>query len=233
MNALEALLKGLGFGREATHSWRRPPLDPRAQSAPPQPTLSNQMMGTASPPPPAQSLAQGLTGSSQMDNFRFEMGKKDYQFVRPQLKKLFGAKGKDSPLNEYVDLFIEAGERYGVDPRVLVSIANNESSLGKRYPKESFNPFGYLVDVPATAPGTTGVPKEQAIWQGLRNAGFTSLPHAIDRLTGRFQRQPTENYQKFYQDPSFSNLQMAYNANPAERGGQLANFEDLLQYYQQ
>ena len=98
--------------------------------------------------------------------------------------------------------------------------------------EESYNPFGYVVNPPKVAKDATGAQKEKAIWQGLINAGFTSMPHSIDRLTGRFQRQPFEGYKTFYKDPTFSNLQYAYNANPKERKEQLENFADVEQYFQ-
>jgi hypothetical protein len=150
--------------------------------------------------------------------FKYLMGQNNYSSLRPQVQKVL----KGTPLEMYGEEFISRGNQYGVDPRVLITIANNESSMGRRYPVESYNPFGYIVDPPDYG-DTTGLEKEGRIWQGLKNAGFTSMPHAIDRLTGRFQRQPTENYKKFYNEPTIENLQTAYNANPAERDTYLKN----------
>lgn len=150
-------------------------------------------------------------------DFKYQMGQQDYSKLKPQIDAIL----KGSPLEKYSNDFISAANTHGVDPRVLVTIANNESSLGRNYPTDSNNPFGYLVN-PTTGHGV------QDVYTGLRNAGFTSLPMAIDRLTGRFQRQPTEGYKTFYQDPTISNLQQAYNANPSERQRYLDNAQDLV-----
>lgn len=158
--------------------------------------------------------------------FKYLMGQHDYSAVRSQVQNVL----KGTPLEPYSEHFIRSGEQYGVDPRVLITIANNESSLGRRYPTESYNPFGYVVNPPDMT-GTTGPVKEKLIWQGLKNAGFTSLDHAIDRLTGRFQRQPTAGYQTFYNDPTIENLQAAYNANPAERDNYLKNAYALTEKF--
>lgn len=172
-----------------------------------------------------------ISSSSSPDSqFSYSMGQKDYKFTRPQIERLL--KEKQSPLLPYLDSFVTAGERYGVDPRVLVSIANNESSLGKRYPEDSYNPFGYVVKTdPTETPAPEGVDREKQIWRYLKNAGFTSMDHAIDRLTNRFQRQPTEGYKKFYTEPTFDNLQRAYNANDAERENYLKMLNELVPYF--
>lgn len=184
------------------------------------------------PPPGAPELAPtqspGVPAASPISGagFRYQMGQNNYSSIRGQVESILAG----TPLEAFTQDFIKAGERYGVDPRVLVTIANNESSLGKQYPQDSHNPFGYIVDAPDMA-GTTGLEKEGRIWQGLRNAGFTSMPHAIDALTGRFQRQPTENYKKFYSEPTIENLQAAYNANPEEREVYLKNAYALAERF--
>ena len=158
------------------------------------------------------------TPQSALDQFRFKMGQKDYSWAKPQLLKLFQAKNYP-PLTQYVDNFIQAGNQYGVDPRALVTIANNESSLGRSYPPQTFNPFGYL--------GGAGETVNQKL-----NAGFTSIPHAIDALTKRFVRPGTpQGYTIFRTNPTVSNLQQAYNANPDERDRYLTNTADLLPFF--
>lgn len=172
----------------------------------------------STPVPTVQPIQESQQPTS---GFRYQMGQHDYSNIGSQVMKAL----KGTPLESYANDFIQAGNKHGIDPRVLITIANNESSMGRKYPTDSFNPFGYLVN-PTTGHGVSDV------YTGLRNAGFTSLPHAIDALTARFERQPTENYKKFYQDPTISNLQTAYNANPAERDNYLKNGNALLQYFQ-
>lgn len=155
---------------------------------------------------------------SALGQFRYKMGLKDYSFLKPQLLKLFQARN-NPPLAQYIDNFIQSGNQHGVDPRILVTIANNESSLGKSYPTQTYNPFGYL--------GGQGSTVNEKL-----NAGFTSIPHAIEAITNRFTRPGTpQGYNTFRNDPTVANLQQAYNANPAERERYLQNTAAILPYF--
>lgn len=161
-------------------------------------------------PVQASWLDKGAAPASSTNEFKYQMGQDDYSNLKPQIEAIL----KGTPLEPYMNNFIQAGNQNGIDPRVLLTIANNESSLGKNYPTDSNNPFGYLV-------GGGGV-------QGLKNAGFTSVPMAIERLTGRFKRQPTQGYKDFYNNPTVQNLQTAYNANPAEQDTYIRNALNLI-----
>lgn len=51
-----------------------------------------------------------------------------------------------SPMAPYADLIVKSADDYGLDFRLLVSIAMCESNLGKHMPSShSFNPFGIAV----------------------------------------------------------------------------------------
>jgi len=134
-----------------------------------------------------------------VNNFRFQMGLNSYPNAKTQLIKMYQALG-NPPLSKHVDDFVKYGEQYGVDPRVMAIIGQIESSGGTNYPTNTYNPFGYL--------GGSG-----AVVNERLNAGFNSLPHAIEALTKRF----SVRYPSFRQNPSISNLQQVYNANPSER----------------
>lgn len=165
---------------------------------------------TAIPTPTPQTMTP--------ENFKFQMGLKDYSHMLPQLQNML----KGSPLEQFIPQFMQAANQYGVDPRILPLIANNESSMGRNYPTDSFNAFGYTPQNPALPNG--GTPNDR-----LHYAGFTSIPMAIDRLTNRFVRPGTpQGYANFRQDPTIANLQQAYNANPAEQGTWLTNAQALL-----
>jgi beta-N-acetylglucosaminidase len=45
-------------------------------------------------------------------------------------------------LENHIDAFFEAGKEYGVDPYLMLAIADLESVFGKRIPYGSYNPFG-------------------------------------------------------------------------------------------
>lgn len=49
----------------------------------------------------------------------------------------------NSPLSFYSEVFIQVSDRYGLDWRLLPSIAMQESSGAKRIIQESHNPFGF------------------------------------------------------------------------------------------
>lgn len=48
-----------------------------------------------------------------------------------------------APLAEFSDKFIRAADEYGLDYRLLPSIAMQESNGGKKVIEDSYNPFGY------------------------------------------------------------------------------------------
>lgn len=189
----------------------------------------------------AQSIAQPVAQAvvppvqaaqpQQPQGFRYRMGSSDYSDIAPQVQNAL----KGTPLEPYANEFIQAGNRHKVDPRVLVTVANNESSLGRNYNPDTYNPFGYVVNPPDYG-NTTGKAKSDLIQMGLKNAGFTSLPMAIDRLTQRFSTQPVNptgaGYQTFRQDPTVENLQAAYNANPKEAAGWIQNGKAITSNFQ-
>lgn len=119
------------------------------------------------------------------------------------------------PMSQFQPEIIAAARKYGIDPRVVPLIAQIESSGGKNYPQDSYNPFGYL--------GGDGNTVEDKL-----HAGFTSLPMAIDRMTNRFANK----YPALHDKPTFENLQAVYNANPAEQKQYLANMQKLLPMFQ-
>lgn len=179
-------------------------------------------IATATPSPAKGKTAtvQAKTVPANVEQFKFSFGQPPAN--AEQQLKAFYSNLNNPPLAQFIPQMVAAGQKYGVDPRILAYIGQIESSGGQNYPTESYNPFGYLVN-------GGGV-------QGLKNAGFTSIPHAIDALTHRFANQRFPGYVKFREDPTISNLQMAYNANPAERdkpGGYMDLAPQLLSYFGQ
>jgi hypothetical protein len=76
--------------------------------------------------------------------------------------------GRGAPLAEHAELFVEAGLRHDVDPRVVVAISIAESNGGKMHPEGTHNVWGW---------GGSGGPS------GLR--AWASWDEAIDTYTER------------------------------------------------
>ncbi len=49
----------------------------------------------------------------------------------------------NSPLTEYADLVVQISDKYSLDYRLLVAIAQQESNLCKKIPENSFNCWGF------------------------------------------------------------------------------------------
>lgn len=76
--------------------------------------------------------------------------------------------GRGAPLADHAELFVEAGLRHDVDPRVVVAISIAESNGGKMHPEGTHNVWGW---------GGSGGPS------GLR--AWPSWEEAIDTYTER------------------------------------------------
>ncbi|MDP2720409.1 MAG: hypothetical protein Q8O75_00415 [bacterium] len=70
--------------------------------------------------------------------------------VRPVLVDKFLAKHA-SPMTGLGKEFVAAADQYGLDWRLLPAIAFQESNLGKKIPRDSYNPFGWAIYKGATA----------------------------------------------------------------------------------
>lgn len=72
-------------------------------------------------------------------------------------------KGYKSPLEGSAQAFVDVADKYGLDFRLLPSIAMQESNGGKIMPNNSYNPFGYGI-------------------YGKTVMRFSSFEEAIDRV---------------------------------------------------
>jgi hypothetical protein len=190
-------------------------INPPKPSAAAQAQQQQRPTATASPEAFLASLSQVDPAAAK--EFSFMMGQQKYPQAQQQISRFYNKLG-NPPLSKNSGDFIAAGEKYGVDPRVMVMVGQMESSGGKNYPPNTYNPFGYL--------GGKGPTVNDKL-----DAGFTSVPHAIDRITRRFSKE-TPNYQNFKKQPTIPNLVKDYNANPAEEERYNKVLSDLLQYIQ-
>ena len=176
---------------------------------PPIQTMFNKPEPTATPTPTPTPVPKQFF---KEDKPKFAFGELPSN-AKEKLTQFYNRLG-NPPLTGNIDDFLTAAKQYGIDYRILPLIGQIESSSGKNYPTESFNPFGYL--------GGKGATAQEKLF-----SGFTSLPHTIDRMSKRFSTR----YPKFKENPTFKELQTAYNANPAEQEKYLRQLEELYPYF--
>ncbi|MFP4310953.1 MAG: hypothetical protein ACLFS9_03095 [Nitriliruptoraceae bacterium] len=80
--------------------------------------------------------------------------------------------GRGAPLAEHAELFVEAGLRHDVDPRVVVAISIAESNGGKMHPQGTHNVWGW---------GGSGGPSGLRAWDSWEQAidGYTERLGAL------------------------------------------------------
>ncbi len=93
----------------------------------------------------------------------------------------------DLPLTGYGMTFVLAGEKYGVDPLLLASIAMRESTGGKRMPARSYNAFGW------------------------GNTKFESFDHAINTVAKNLGGH-NEKTASYYKNKSLEKVLKTYNS---------------------
>jgi hypothetical protein len=82
-----------------------------------------------------------------------------------QLRELLERRG--SPMASSVEALVDAAHRHGIDPRIMVAIAGQESEFGTTNPQSlRNNPFGFL-------------------WNGDLNSPFESWEAGYERVAGR------------------------------------------------
>lgn len=93
----------------------------------------------------------------------------------------------NSPLVPYSDLFVAASDQYGLDSRLLVAIAQQESNLCKKSPQGSYNCWGWGIHSRGTL-GFTDYPTAIAsVAQGLKedyiDKGLLTPPEIMSKYT--------------------------------------------------
>jgi hypothetical protein len=84
-----------------------------------------------------------------------------------------------SPLLPYADDFFQAAEKYRLDYRLLVAIAQQESNLGKKSPPGTYNAWGWGIHQNGTLGFSSWEEGIETVAQGLRedylDKGFIDL----------------------------------------------------------
>ncbi|OGH06135.1 MAG: hypothetical protein A2W22_04515 [Candidatus Levybacteria bacterium RBG_16_35_11] len=105
---------------------------------------------------------QGVAFAAIPDDFIMESATVDKD-ARVEILSNFFAKYK-SELEPYAEDIVETSDKYGLDYRLLPSIAMQESNLCKKAPKDSFNCWGFGI-------------------YGKKVTRFENFPQAIETVT--------------------------------------------------
>lgn len=100
-----------------------------------------------------------------------------------------------SPLEPFADEVVKVGDKYGVDPKLLVAIAQQESNLCKVIPPDSHNCWGFGI-------------------YGDKVTRFASYPEALDTVAGTLKKK--------YIDQGLDTpeeIMLRYTPSSVEKGG--------------
>jgi len=87
--------------------------------------------------------------------------------ARPIIIRQYLAK-YNSPLEPYADFIFQISQKYNLDYRLLVAIAQQESNLGKKIPANSYNAWGWGVHSRGTLGFSNWEEAIETVGRGLR-----------------------------------------------------------------
>jgi len=74
----------------------------------------------------------------------------------------------NSPMLPYADFIVKVSDKYGLDYRLLVAIAQQESNLGKKIPPNSYNAWGWGVHSQGTLKFSSWEEGIETVAKGLK-----------------------------------------------------------------
>jgi hypothetical protein len=124
-------------------------------------------------------LYQALPNSA--GSVSFEVGTAD---ARPVIIRQYLEKYR-SPLVDQADHFFQISQKYNLDYRLLVAIAQQESNLGKKVPDDTHNAWGWGIHSRGTLGFSSWEEGIETVAQGLRenylNRGFVDVEQIASR----------------------------------------------------
>lgn len=117
-------------------------------------------------------------------------------------------KRRGSPMAGLGAVFVQAGKRNGVDPRLLVAISGAESDFGRNIKPGTNNPFGWGPHIPFGSFGEAIDTVARGLRKGYLDEGRTSIPAIGEKWApGGAANDPTNlnanwagNVSKFYSE---------------------------------
>lgn len=92
-----------------------------------------------------------------------------------------------SPLRPYAQTLVDTAEKYSLDFRLLVAIAQQESNLCKKIPADSYNCWGWGIHSRGTLRFASYTEAIEAVAQGLRedylNKGYVTPEEIMSKYT--------------------------------------------------
>lgn len=133
-------------------------------------------------------LYQALPNST--GSVSFEVGVAD---ARPVIIRQYLEKYR-SPLVDQADHFFQVSQKYNLDYRLLVAIAQQESNLGKKVPDDSYNAWGWGIHSRGTLGFSSWEEGIETVAQGLRedylNKGFVD----VEQIAARYAPPSKESW---------------------------------------
>lgn len=118
---------------------------------------------------------------SRVGHIAFEVETAD---ARPIIIRQYLEKYR-SPLANYADHFFQMAQKYNLDYRLLVAIAQQESNLGKKVPDNTHNAWGWGIHSQGTLGFSSWEEGIETVARGLRedylDKGFVSLEQIAAR----------------------------------------------------
>jgi len=133
-------------------------------------------------------LYQALPNSA--GSVSFEVGMAD---ARPVIIRQYLEKYR-SPLVDQADHFFQISQKYNLDYRLLVAIAQQESNLGKKVPDDTHNAWGWGIHSRGTLGFSSWEEGIETVAQGLRenylNRGFID----VEQIAARYAPPSKESW---------------------------------------
>lgn len=124
-------------------------------------------------------LYQALPGGSGMVSSSIVSSDARPVIIRQYLAKY------NSPLLPYADNFFQAAQKYNLDYRLLVAIAQQESNLGKKAPQGTYNAWGWGIHQEGTLGFSSWAEGIETVAKGLRedylDKGFVTVADIAGR----------------------------------------------------
>lgn len=133
----------------------------------------------------SSNIPQQLYAALPMDSTEV-LGVADSADARPIIIKKYLDKYQ-SPMLPYADLIVSVSDKYNLDWRLLIAIAQQESNLGKKIPEGSFNAWGWGIHSQGTLKFSSWLEAIETVARGIKenyvDKGYTTTEAIMSKYT--------------------------------------------------